>query len=184
MDRFPGGYAIQLRIELDDVEPTVWRRLLIPGDSYLSEAAEALLIAMGWQNSHLHQFEVGDSVYGMHADDYPEEEIDESSVATIDALRSERRFTFVYDFGDNWEHEVTVEDISWTDPGIYCAVCLGGENACPPEDCGGSGGYRNFLEAIADTGHKDHGLLLDWVGGAFDPAAFSVAGVNAELQAI
>ncbi len=184
MDRSTGDYAIQLRIELNDVEPAVWRRVLVPGDALLSEVAETLLIAMGWQNSHLHQFEVGDSLYGMHADDYPEEEIDEATVTAIEALRGERLFTFVYDLGDCWDHEVRVEEITWTEPRMYCAVCLGGENACPPEDCGGADGYQAFLEAIADSGRGDHRRLLDWVGGTFDPDAFSVASVNAELQAI
>jgi hypothetical protein len=184
VDPPPGGYVIQLRIELNEVEPSVWRRVLVPGDALLSEVAETLLIAMGWQNSHLHQFEVSDALYGMHADDYAEDEIDEASVTAIEALRGERMFTFVYDLGDYWDHEVTVEEITWTDPQMYCAVCLGGENACPPEDCGGAGGYQEFLEAIADPGHGDHRRLLDWVGGTFDPDSFSVASVNADLQEI
>jgi hypothetical protein len=185
VDQVSGEYVLQLHIELNDVEPTVWRRVLVPGDSLLSEVAETLLVAMGWQNSHLHQIEVGDSLYGMQADDdSDEEEIDEATVTAIDVLRGQRSFTLVYDLGDNWEHRVTVEEITWTDPLMYCAVCLGGEQACPPEDSGGPGGYRRFLDALADPGHPEHRQYSDWIGGAFDPAAFSVAGANALLQEI
>jgi hypothetical protein len=184
VDQLQGEYVIQLHIELDGVEPKVWRRLLVPGDSQMSEVAETVLIAMGWENSHLHQFDIGDELYGMHADDYPEEEIDEATVTAIDALRGQSSFTFTYDFGDNWEHQVTVEDISWTEPPMFCAVCLGGEQAWPPEDSGGPGGYRRFLDALADPGHAEHHLYSDWIGGAFDPDAFSVATVNALLQEI
>jgi hypothetical protein len=67
---------------------------------------------------------------------------------------------------------------------MYCAVCLGGEQACPPEDSGGPGGYRSFLDALADPGHPEHRQYSDWIGGGFDPAAFSVAGANALLQEI
>lgn len=184
MDQLPGEYVIQLHVELDGVEPKVWRRLLVPGDSQMSEVAETVLIAMGWENSHLHQFEVGDEVYGMNADDFPEEEIDEATVTAIDVLRGQRSFTFTYNFGDDWEHQITVEDISWTEPPMFCAVCLGGEQACPPEDSGGPGGYRRFLDALADPGHAEHQLYSDWMGGAFDPGVFSIATVNALLQEI
>ena len=184
VDQSTGKYVLQLHIELVGVKPVVWRRLLVPGDSLMSEVAETLLISMGWQNSHLHQMEVGQSLYGMHADDYPDDEIDEATVTAIDVLRGQRSFTFVYDFGDNWEHQVTVEDITWTDPPMYCAVCLGGEQACPPDDSGGPGGYRRLLDALADPGHAEHQLFSDWIGGAFDPNAFSVASVNALLQEI
>lgn len=180
----PGEYVIQLHIELNDVEPAVWRRVLVPGDSLMSEMAETILFAMGWQNSHLHQIEVGESLYGMHADDDSEEEIDEATVTAIDVLRGQRNFTFVYDLGDYWDHRVTVEEITWTDPPMYCAVCLGGENACPPEDSGGPEGYRYFLEALSDTGHEAHEQYAEWIGGTFDPGAFSVASANALLQEI
>jgi hypothetical protein len=95
VDQDSGEYVLQLHIELNDVEPKVWRRVLVPGDSLLSEVAETLLVAMGWQNSHLHQIEVGDSLYGMQADDDSDEEIDEATVTAIDVLRGQRSFTLV-----------------------------------------------------------------------------------------
>ncbi len=180
----PGQSVFRLRIQLQDVEPVVWRRVLVPGSVRLAKLAEMLLAAMGWTNSHLHAFRVGDKHFGMHFEDWDENEIDEKTVTVLQALREERRFLFEYDFGDSWDHDVYVEELSWSYIGLKFAVCLGGENACPPEDVGGSGGYANFLEAIADPNHEEHDDYLEWIGGSFDPAEFHLAGANALCQKV
>lgn len=150
----------------------------------MSKVADILLVAMGWSNSHLHAFGVGELRYGMHADDFPEGEIDEKTVTVLQALREERGFTFDYDFGDGWEHAVVIEELTWSPFGLKFAVCLDGANACPPDDVGGSGGYEEFLRAIADRTHEGHKSFLKWIGGSFDPTAFELAEVNAALQRI
>ena len=136
--------SLQIRVELRDVEPTVWRRILVPDGITMAELAEILLIAMGWGNVHLHLFEVGDKVYGSADDEAEDDEIDESGVIVSDALGRHDRFDFEYDFGDGWDHDVVIEERSSST--VDFADCLGGENACPPEDVGGPGGYRDFLE--------------------------------------
>ena len=98
----------------------------------------------------------------MHLDKFPEGEIDEKTVTVLHVLRDEPRFTFDYDFGDSWEHEVVIEDLSWSEFGLKYAVCLEGANACPPEDVGGVSGYGHLLEAIADPRHEEHQSYLDW----------------------
>ncbi len=180
----PGQSAFQLRIQLNDVDPVVWRRLIVPGSVRMAKLSEMLLAAMGWTNSHLHAFRVGDVHYGMNFDEYPEGEIDEKQVSVLQALRDERRFVYDYDFGDGWEHDVVIEDLSWTYFGLKFAVCIDGQNACPPEDVGGTWGYTEFLEAIADPNHEEHESYLEWVGGPFDPAGFDLASVNAALQKV
>jgi hypothetical protein len=120
----------------------------------------------------------------MNFDEYPEGEIDEKQVSVLQALRDERRFVYDYDFGDGWEHDVVIEDLSWTYFGLKFAVCIDGQNACPPEDVGGTWGYTEFLEAIADPNHEEHESYLEWVGGPFDPAGFDLASVNAALQKV
>ena len=150
----------------------------------MSKLSEMLLAAMGWSNSHLHQFRVGDVLYGMHVDDWPEEEIDEKRFSVVQALGDHERFTYDYDFGDGWTHTVVVEGISRSDIGLKFAVVLDGENACPPDDVGGPGGYAEFLEAIADPDHLEHDSYLEWSGGSFDPAAFDLAGANALCQRV
>jgi hypothetical protein len=180
----PGQSVLQLRVQLNDVNPVIWRRLLVPGSVRLAKLADMLIAAMGWQNSHLHAFRVGEARYGMHADDWPEDEIDEKTVTVLQALRDEQPFVFDYDFGDSWEHEVVIEDLSWSHLGLKYAVCLDGANACPPEDVGGGGGYEHFLAAIADPDHDEHESFLEWVGGSFDPTDFCLADANALLQKV
>jgi Plasmid pRiA4b ORF-3-like protein len=172
--------SLRIRVELRDVEPTVWRRLLVPDGITMAELAEILLIAMGWANAHLHLFEVGDKVYGSADDEAEDDEIDESGVIVSDALGRHDRFAFDYDFGDGWEHDVVIEERSSST--VDFAHCLGGENACPPEDVGGPGRYRDFLETIADPEREDHTQCLEWVGGSFDPFQFDADAFNAALR--
>lgn len=178
----PGQGVFQLHITLDDVEPTVWRRLLVPASVRVVKLHDIFQVAMGWTNSHLHSFTIGGDRYGMHFDDYPEDEIDEKKVTVLRAIGEHRSFSYEYDFGDSWDHEVVVEDFVRIPQGLRHAVCLDGQNACPPEDCGGAGGYAELLEVLADPGHEEHEHLLRWVGGAFDATLFDLAGVNVALQ--
>lgn len=180
----PGQSVFQLRIQLEDVRPIVWRRLLVPGAVHLPKFADMLCAAMGWQNYHLHSFRVGDALYGMHADEYPENEIDEKGLSVLQVFRDERRFFFDYDFGDSWEHEVVVEDLSWSHFGLKFAVCIDGQNACPPEDVGGVPGYEEFLRTIGDPDHEEFDDYVAWAGGYFDPAVFDLAAANALLQKV
>jgi Plasmid pRiA4b ORF-3-like protein len=174
--------VVQLRISLKEVRPVVWRRLLVPGNIRLSRLHDVFQAAMGWTNSHLHSFRIGDALYGTQFDDYPPDEPDEKSITVVGALGDQRRFRYEYDFGDSWEHEVVVEAITKATRGLKSAVCVDGQNACPPEDCGGVGGYAMMLEALADPSHEEHDEYLTWVGGAFDPAAFELAEINIALQ--
>lgn len=171
-----------MRVSLMDVDPVVWRRLLVPGGVRLARLNDILQCAMGWTNSHLHCFEIGDERYGMHADEYPDGEIDERSATVVKAIGDHDRFTYEYDFGDSWEHEIVVERVDRVHHGLRSAVCLDGENACPPEDCGGPHGYARLLVALADRTHPDRDELTRWFGGPLDPQRFDLAAVNVELQ--
>jgi len=172
--------SLQIRVELRDVGPTVWRRILVSDRITMATLARILLVAMGWRDVHLHLFEVGDETYGSADDEAENDEIDESGVIVSDALGLHDRFAFEYDFGDGWHHDVMIEERSASM--LDSAHCLGGERACPPEDVGGPEGYRYFLEAIADSGHEDHARYLEWAGGSFDPFQFDADTVNAALR--
>ena len=175
---------VQLHIQLADIDPPVWRRLLVPGSVRLAKLHDMVQAAMGWNDSHLHCFEIGDERYGSHFDDYPEDEIDEKTVTVTAALEGHSRFLYEYDFGDSWEHEVVVES-TWTiSTGLKFAVCIDGERACPPDDCGGPYGYAQMLDAAADPSHAEHDDVVRWLGGPFDPAAFDLAATNAALQQV
>jgi hypothetical protein len=183
--------VVQVRIELAEVTPDVWRRVLVPGAVTLAKLHRIVQASMGWSDSHLYAFRVGGTVYGDHDDDlddeFDEENGDEPSLTVLEALEAlneQDELLYEYDFGDGWEHTIAAEDIRPQVNALQFAVCLGGERACPPEDVGGPEGYRAFLVAIGDPGHEDHGQLMEWAGGSFDPARFDVAEVNVALQLI
>ena len=183
--RVPASQAYQLYVELEDVRPKVWRRLLVPVTIELPRVHPTILFGMGWQGGHIHEFVFGHDSYGRKDPPYePEipEVMDEENVSLREALGARRTFVYVYDFGDNWRHKVKVEKVVAMDTPIDNPVCIGGENACPPEDVGGAPGYEEFLEALADPSNPDHDELKAWIGGAFDPTAFDMAKVNARLS--
>jgi hypothetical protein len=94
------------------------------------------------------------------------------------------KFRYVYDFGDNWRHDIVVEKVLDPEEGVKYPVCIGGKRNCPPEDVGGPWGYDDFLEAIQDPQHPEHESMLEWVGGSFDPEEFSIDEVNNVLKMI
>jgi hypothetical protein len=171
-----------LRITLLDHQPETWRRVLVPGSVRLDKLHMIFQEAMGWTNSHLHQFRIGDALYGMHFEDWPEEELHEAEFKLADVTHAGERLRYDYDFGDSWEHEVLVERADTIRPALKFAVCLDGANACPPEDCGGTGGYADLLEALANPAHEEHEHYRQWAGEDFNPEAFDLAAANAALQ--
>jgi hypothetical protein len=179
-----GQRVLQLRITLEDIRPVIWRRVLVPGSVHLNRLHDMFQAAMGWTDSHLHQFRVDGLLYGMHFDDYPEEELDETEATVIGAVGEVRRFFYDYDFGDDWNHEVVVEEVTSWPWGLKHAVCLDGQRACPPEDVGGPPGYADFLEVLADPDHEEYEHFMGWSGGSFDPEEFSLAATNIALQRV
>lgn len=178
---------VQLRVELLHVKPLVWRRVLVPETITLPKLHVVLQWAMGWTNSHLHEYEIARRRYGIPDDEWPEDDppIDERRVRLKPLIDDGlRRFLYVYDLGDQWEHRIHVEDLVMPKPGESQIVCTAGENACPPEDVGSDSGYAEFLEIIADPTHEDRDAMLRWAGGAFDPTAFDLADVNERLAEI
>jgi hypothetical protein len=177
--------TFQLYVELDEVTPPVWRRILVSTGARMSRLHDMIQAAMGWTNSHLHALTVGDARFGMCFGDYPEGEIDEQTVTVLQALRGLKIFTYEYDFGDGWEHTITVEAEFRTPHALKFALCLAGDNACPPEDSGGPGGFEYFLKALAEPKHEKHDNYVRWNDGdTFDRTAFSLIEVNAALQKV
>jgi hypothetical protein len=182
-----GASVLQLRIALAGHEPEIWRRVLVPAEVRLDRLHVIFQAAMGWTNTHMHQFRIGGTDYGSHLDDeddWPEDELDEVEFSLADLVGVGDRFAYEYDFGDSWEHEVVVEKAATVKPVLKFAVCLDGANACPPEDCGGSPGYGDLLTVLADPRHADHEDASAWVGAGFDPGSFELAALNAALQRV
>lgn len=145
----------RLRVTLREVEPPVVRLLDVPSAATLPELHDLLQAAVGWTDSHLHQFEVGQTRYGTPDVDDPDL-LDERSATLRDLPPA---FGYLYDFGDSWSHDVERLGPGGPEPG-----CVDGEGACPPEDCGGWSGYAEFREAIADPTHPEHEHLRAWAG--------------------
>jgi hypothetical protein len=176
----------QLRIELEGVAPLVWRRILVPENITLPKLHGALLHAMGWLGGHVHEYEIARLRYGLPDPDWPDPELNDERRVRLKPLIETglRRFVYIYDLGDNWEHIVTVEDLVVPAPNLPPVRCLAGENACPPEDVGSADGYASFLEIIGDPAHEEYAHMLKWVGGSFDPTAFSLDDINERLAEI
>jgi hypothetical protein len=163
----------QLKVTLRAVKPAVWRRIVVESDLTLGELAAILEAAMGWLGGHLHVFDVAGVRYGTPDPDWGMDDLDENRFRLDDVLpKVGMKARWEYDFGDGWEHDVLVEEISLRKRGAEYPVCLTGRRACPPEDCGGPWGYADLLEALADPEHSRHEELSEWTPPGFDPAHF------------
>ena len=175
----------QLKLTLLDNEPPIWRRVVVDGQSSLGDLHLIIQIAMGWTNSHLHQFQIGDSRYALcdpAFDDWSEDTQDEELITLEQAAPFVGvEFLYEYDFGDSWIHLVKVEAIEEPDSGAFRPACLAGERSCPPENVGGIPGYAEFLKVLTDSNHPEHSSVIDWIGGKFDPEYFPIDLVNEYL---
>lgn len=179
-----------LKVSLEGIEPTIWRRLQVPGNANLGWLHAVIQVAMGWTNSHLHQFVVGKRSYSdpRHGlEDFADgpSVLDENATAILDiAPRAKSAaFLYEYDFGDSWEHRIVVEKILDPDPAAAgMARCLDGARACPPDDCGGAFGYANLLEIIMDPKHEEYEDMMEWLGGEFESEAFDREKINKHLR--
>ena len=177
----------QLKITLKYIRPPIWRRVQVPSDITLARLNRIIQVAMGWYDSHLHQFIVGEKYYGVPSiDEFSELELKDERRARLKEVLSKlkKKIVYEYDFGDGWEHEILLEKILQPELGVRYPRCIGGARACPPEDCGGTGGYENLLAAIRDPRHEEHDEYLDWIGGEFDPEDFELAEFDTALRHI
>lgn len=167
----------QFKITLLEANPPIWRRIQVR-QCTLDKLHQHIQTAMGWTNSHLHQFEIDGERYGdpeLIDDGFEDFECVDSTVTKISKVvpqeGSRFQFTCEYDFGDGWEHEVLFEGCLRAEKGGRYPICVEGERSCPPEDVGGVGGYAEFLEAVADPKHEQHDDFVEWAGG-FHPEEF------------
>jgi hypothetical protein len=187
----PARVQLQLKVTLLDIKPAIWRRLLVPAAIKLPKFHTVLQMAFGWTNSHLHAFRLEDDSYeAIYPDDWdqdfagPGQRRDEKKFRLCDLLHAPGDgLIYEYDFGDSWQHDVTVEKIL-PEPGARFATCLAGARAGPPEDCGSTPGYENLVEAMADPEHPERQELLEWLGEPFDPDAFRADRLNSLLRCL
>lgn len=171
---------IQLKVTLRGVRPPVWRRLQMPGTMTLGQLHTAIQAAMGWDDCHLHVFNIGGEPFG---DRRSVDDVADEKRPTLNGLlrSSVVLFGYTYDFGDNWEHTIAFEKSEIAVEGKFYPACSGGKRNCPPEDCGGAWGYQQLLVILSDPNHPEHAEQINSVGEAFDPNEFNLEHANAAL---
>ncbi len=182
------GPVYQIKISLKDSHPPIWRRVQTQ-DVTLEKLHELIQTAMGWTDSHLHQFLI-DGVRYTHPRivEMDGGDLDERSYAglrvsdLVAEYGTKLRFDYEYDFGDGWEHSIVLEKVIEAEARVKYPRCIDGDRACPPEDVGGVWGFADFVEAIADPNHPEHEELLEW-SGPFDPAAFDADQTTKRMRA-
>lgn len=184
--------GIQFYIELIDSEPKIWRRILVPDNYTFYKLHMAVQGAFGWENAHLFRFsETGFTDKVSYEALYDGLDIEPGFVVK-DAKKSRikpifnkdgRKYTYIYDFGDHWEHAVIREKL--IDDDIVRPFCLEGGGACPPEDCGGLGGYADMVESLKTPGHPERESYIEWLGlvpgETWDASFCSIREVNKRL---
>ncbi|HWL10248.1 MAG TPA: MarR family transcriptional regulator [Planctomicrobium sp.] len=177
----------RLKITLQETAPVIWRRIETH-DVTLEKLHELIQTAMGWTNSHMHQFEIANVLYVNPQ--FMMEEIDGINLIDYTGIRisdlvskhgSKLQIGYEYDFGDGWQHAIVLEKVTESEPGIQYPRCLEGERACPPEDVGGTYGFANYVEAITNPNHSEHEEYLGW-NGPFDPMKFSAATATRRMK--
>src|SRR5271157_3121883 len=176
--------VFQIKVTLMGIAPLIWRRMQTQ-DCTLAELHDLLQVTMGWEFEHLYRFIIGGVEYAdlEMASDEDAQDGCETNLSEILPARNRRpRFHYEYDFGDQWMHQLVVEERFPPEQGVKYPICVAGQRACPPEDCGGTWGYPDFVEAISNPDHRRHDEMLDWVGGEFDPERFDLESVNKKLR--
>jgi len=180
----PSG-AYQIKINLRGSKPSIWRRFIVPGSIRLDDLHHVVQDVMGWYDCHLHCFVIDGEEYVPTGGEFADLDMDglaESKFRLCDLITEpKKRFSYSYDFGDGWDHSLTVEKIIPDDQNPRTMVCLAGKGRCPMEDCGGLWGWYHLLEVLNDPGHEEHASMKEWAGGSIDPDDFDPAAVTKSL---
>ncbi|MDB5152199.1 MAG: plasmid pRiA4b family protein [Mucilaginibacter sp.] len=181
--------AIQIKISLDNTSPVIWREILVPKNYNFYKLHHCIQVAMGWTTSHLFEFIAEGYKIGIlyeSMDDYDESNfIDSRNIKLMDLIQEPgETFKYEYDFGDGWEHTVSIEQFVTMENEQQLPICIGGELKCPPEDCGGYHGYYNFLSIMSNKHHPEYKETKMWFGGKYDSNEFNQDKVNKKMKNI
>lgn len=179
----------QIKITLKDIQPKIWRRILVKSNTPLLDLHYIIQTTMGWTNTHLHQFRKNKMFFSIPLDD---EDFDDfgrgedyikTKLKISDLLISEKdKIFYDYDFGDDWSHEILLEKILNFDLNITYPICIKGAMNCPPEDCGGAWGYMNLVEILQNPKHPEYKERMEWLEEPFEPEYFDLEIINKGLQ--
>ena len=175
-----------VRIELKDTDPLIWRQVEVPTSITLKVLHDIIQITIGWFDYHLWEFTIAGRRYGLPMDEDwgTEPRKDAAKVRLREVLKPGRTvIDYLYDFGDGWEHRITVTDVRQGDPDLAYPRYLGGQGAGPPEDCGGVPGFYDLLEARADPDHPEHAQAVEWLDD-YDPDDIEILPIKYALGRI
>jgi hypothetical protein len=162
---------IEIKVTLEYIEPSVTRTLQVTSDIRLDRLHLTLQAAMGWTNSHLYMFQAEGATWGLPDPDFGGDDLPANKTTLAEVLTDTgaRSIRYIYDFGDNWEHQIQIGKVTDAKLGDLYPRLTEISGQCPLEDVGGFPGYEAFLEAMADPKHPEHAHLKEWFGGSFDP---------------
>lgn len=178
--------SYQFRVELQGIQPAIWRTFQVDQEESLFDLHEILQIVMGWENAHLFEFRIKDRRFGLLPDEDEfwdaDEEVEDSEgvdLASLDLQKGDV-IHYLYDFGDGWEHKIVVEEI--LEETTLTPVCKAGARNCPPEDVGGIFGYIHLLEVLRDPKHPEYAEITEWIDEDFDAEEFELQETNEILE--
>jgi hypothetical protein len=177
----------QLKIQLKNITPTIFRTVVVPESITFDELHQTIQLAMGWCNYHLYQFIIDRHNYIL----IPNEEFDFGNTYNAKKYKISDYFSTIkksivyeYDFGDGWQHTVTLQKIILNTNNTKKAICIKGARSCPPEDCGGPWGYQNLLKILASKKGEEYEEMIEWIDEDFDSEYFDIDEVNADLSSL
>jgi hypothetical protein len=171
----------RLKVEIEEVEPAVIRRVEVPLDLRLDQLNVVLQVAIGWQNCHPFEFRHGETVYGLVSREATENPLPAEKSTLADLAKLGTTFDYDYVFGDDWQHTLTIEAVAPAEPGVVYPRLLGAEGRCPPADIGGPSGYESYLRALADPEHLHHEAMVEWDDPDFDAHKVDAAAIERNL---
>lgn len=173
----------QLKVSLQGAKPPIWRRIQVPGKTTLAQLHEIVQISMGWEDTHLHQFLIDRTCYCSAEEDdglrtsRPKNEGKYTLHSLADKIQPS--FNYIYDYGDDWIHQIKVEKILPVGEGKPYPLLITGRRACPPEDSGGIHGYMRLIDIMANPEDDEFEQTIEWLGPDFDPAYFGKQEISA-----
>ncbi len=171
----------EFTVSLEGITPVVWRKFLIHEFIELSELHMLIQMTMGWEAKHLYMFEINGLSYSDLETAEEQDVNDAEGTLLCDVIGSSKEFSYTYDFGDDWRHKVEVTAELEHDPRINYPICIGGENACPPEDCGGIHGFHKLKKVLRGKDSEEKDNIIEWLGGFYDPTSFDPNFVNKHM---
>lgn len=175
--------VFEIRIELKDTVPIVWRELVVPETLTFYEFHHAIQISFGWENYHLYSFDAKGQSYGNLDLLEDVDTINDKSIFINQLLQKEQdTINYEYDFGDGWVHNIELKKIKPHTSKVNLPIVIDGAKASPPEDCGGVHGFENLKNVMKNPKDLEYKELVRWLGKPFDPNEFNIQHINEDLK--